>query len=108
MTTTAVRFAPRLPVPMDDRDLDARFAAFHHAHPEVYDTLARLARQARAQGRERCGIKLLVEVARWETFLAGREDGYRLNNSLVSRYARRLMDREPDLRGFFETRELRS
>ena len=99
---------PVLPVaPPDEHDLDSAFQRFHEAHPEVYATLARLARQAKARGRSRCGIKLLVEVARWEHYIGG-GDPYRLNNNHASRFARLLVEREPDLAGFFETRGLRS
>ena len=96
------------PSPPDEHDLDVAFAAYHKAHPETYDTLARLARQALAKGCTRGGMKMLFEVARWEQYLATGDDGYKLNNSFASRYARLLMEREPDLQGFFETRGLRS
>jgi hypothetical protein len=88
--------------------LDRAFAEFHAANPRVYATLVRLARQAKARGRERCGIKMLWEVARWEIYLATSDPDFKLNNNFHSRYARLVMEREPDLAGFFETRGLRS
>jgi hypothetical protein len=88
--------------------LDRAFAAFHAAHPEVYATLARLARVALARGRSRIGIKRLWEVMRWDLDV-GEDDGeFKLNNNYPSRYARLLMRQERDLAGLFETRELRS
>lgn len=93
-----------------EASIQERFAAFHAAHPEVYDELAALARKARRAGRDRLGIGMLWEVLRWERTLRGVEDpsGFKLNDHYRSRYARLLMDREPDLAGLFETRELRS
>jgi hypothetical protein len=91
----------------DTRDLDAAFAAHHAAHPEVYAALVRLARQARSRGHDRIGIGMLWEVLRWETTIGDPAGDYRLNNDHRSRYARLIMDQEPDLAGVFEVRELR-
>lgn len=91
------------------RSLDARFRAFHDEHPDVYEALVRLARQAKSAGRKRIGMKLLAEVVRWERITSGKDDeGWKLNNSYVSRYARLIAEREPDLASLFEMRELRS
>ena len=101
---------PNPPVGHDPADdLDARFADFHTAHPEVFDELVELARQALATGADRLGIGMLWEVLRWEHTLHGVEDrdGFKLNNSLRSRYARHIMASVPDLAEVFETRELR-
>lgn len=90
-------------------DLDARFAAFHADHPEVYEHLVRLARQAVAAGHNRIGIATLYERLRWEYMVGDLTgDGYKLNNSWRSRYARLIAAQEADLADVFETRELRS
>jgi hypothetical protein len=92
--------------------LEERFLAFHEANPQVYSALKRLARQAIARGHRTIGIGMLWEVLRWELFLGaedpGDPEGYKLNNSYRSRYARLLMANEHDLFGVFETRELRT
>lgn len=92
------------------RSIDDRFHQFHTDHPEVYDEIVRLARQVKTAGRERVGMKLLFEVIRWNRMLSGVKDaeGFKLNNVYTSRYARLVMEQEPDLSGFFETRELQS
>jgi hypothetical protein len=84
--------------------IEERFAAFHAANPHVYQTLLRLARRARAAGKERLGMKALWEVCRWEFGLATSGDEFRCNNDFTASYARLLMQ-EPDLAGMFETRE---
>jgi hypothetical protein len=91
------RAAPR-------RTIADRFAAFHAANPDVYAELVRLARYARAAGRQRVGMKELWEVARWHLRLRTRADGYALNNDFTALYARLIQDQEPDLAGLFETR----
>jgi hypothetical protein len=87
----------------------ARFAAFHAENPQVYSELLRLAREARALGAQRIGIKMLWEVMRWNlTVRIQRADGeFKLNNNYHSRYAR-MLQREPDLAGCFELRELKT
>lgn len=84
-----------------------RFAVFHAEHPEVYVELVRLAREAKAAG-VRVGMKALWERLRW-SFTVDRPSGkFKLNNVYTARYARLIMENEPDLRGLFETRRLRS
>ena len=95
----------------DEQTIDRRFAAFHAAHPDVYEALVALCRQARATGRRSAGIGMLWEVLRWNRLVAGLPDpGEKryLNDHYRSRYARMIMAAEPDLRGIFETRTLRS
>lgn len=104
---------PRREEDFDDRTLDERFADFHSHNPHVYDALVELAREARRINRTaKLGIGMLFEVLRWQTFLETKgetpRDGYKLNNVFRSRYARLIMERNPDLRGVFDTRELRS
>ncbi len=92
---------------VDDR-INRRFAAFHQANPNVYDELVRLSRQAKAAGRERVGLRMLFEVVRWNQLTSTTGDQFKLNDNYISRYARLIMDQEPDLAGLYETRELRA
>lgn len=88
--------------------LDRAFEQFHAANPGVYDTIRDLALELRHEGHEKAGIKMLWEVARWKLIRSTKGDRqFKLNNNLTSRYARLLMDREPDLAGMFDLRELR-
>ena len=91
------------------RDLDAEFARFHAAHPEVYRNLVRLAEQIVAAGRRKIGIATLYERLRWE-YLVGdlTGNGFKLDNNHRSRYARLIAAQEPHLAHLFETRELRA
>lgn len=97
---------------LDDRSsIDLAFRAFHAKHPEVYQAICHLARQAKRAGRDKIGVGMLFEVLRWNTFIAAPrdvDDEYRLNNNFRSRYARLVMDLEDDLDGIFDIRELRA
>jgi hypothetical protein len=87
------------------RAIGDRFAEFHAANPDVYAELVRLAREAKAAGRQRVGMKELWEVARWQLRLRSRGDAYALDNSFTAPMARLIQDQEPDLAGLFETRK---
>lgn len=88
--------------------LDEQFKLFHAANPQVYELFRALTRRLVQAGRRKVGAKMVWERIRWEYALATEGDAYKLNNNLTSRYARLVMEREPDLAGIFETRELRS
>lgn len=96
---------------LDESTIQARFLQFHRSNPQVYDLLVRFARTARGRGYQRFGIAAVWERMRWEAAMTWGEDAYtglKLNNDYRSRYARLIMDQEPDLAGFFETRRLRA
>lgn len=88
--------------------LDQQFEAFHAANPHVYEALRRLALDAARRGR-RLGIGALFEVLRWQYAMntTDVDSDYKLNNNYRSFYARLLMEKEPELAGYFETRTLR-
>lgn len=88
--------------------LEAEFRAFHAANPDIYRTLARLAREWKAAGHRRCSTKLLFERARWEFGISSNDPDFALNNNHTAYYARLLMQQEPDLKGLFETRRQKS
>lgn len=101
---------PRLPRRRpDDGAIQQQFEVFHKANPQVYETLVRLARQYRDRVDATPGIGMLWEVMRWTIAMETRDVSvWRLNNNHRSRYARRIMEQEPDLADAFETRRLRA
>ena len=98
-------FAPIVNVNAHGLTLEQRFEAFHTANPHVYARLRSLALDAARQGRE-VGIKMLFEVLRWQAVMSTNDPSseFKLNNGYTSFYARRLMECEPELKDFFETR----
>ena len=88
---------------------EQRFWDFHRAHPEVYDKIVGLARAAKARGFRRYSMRTIWEKLRWHfEIVKPSGDEFKLNDPLVPYYDLLVMDREPDLRGFFEIRKLRS
>lgn len=89
--------------------LDKEFKEFHAANPHVYLALVRMARAWKARSFPKVGIGMLWEVLRYHEGLRTKGDpNFKLNNNHRSRYARLIMGRELDLKGFFETRTLTS
>lgn len=88
--------------------IEHRFREFHSKNPHVYQRLVELARELRAKGYKRAGIGMLYEVLRWQTMIKTVGEDYKLNDNYRSRYARLIMEKEPDLEGFFEKRRLHS
>jgi len=82
------------------------FEAFHAANPRVYLELRRLALTLWERGHKQIGIAMLFEQMRWEWYARTTDtSGFKLNNNYRAYYARLLMEREPELAGFFTTRE---
>ena len=96
--------------PTRAEQLDSEFIQFLRDNPTVYPKFRLLAVKLKAKGIDRWGAKAIWEVLRYEMALKSVTSGekYALNNNHVSRFARKLMDEEPeDFAGFFETRTLK-
>lgn len=89
-------------------EIDEDFKRFHAENPQVYSLLVQFSRVAKESGRKRFGIRMIWERMRWYVAIETKGDEYKLNDHWHSRYARLIMEQEPDLAGFFETRELRA
>lgn len=84
------------------------FLLFHQTNPDIYDMIVAFAREAKQAGAKTYGIGMIWEVLRWHYRITLRRDDFKLNNNHRSHYARLVEEREPDLKGFFEMRQLRS
>ena len=85
-----------------------RFESFHNLNPWVLDALEQLTADYVQRGRRRLGIKMLVEVLRWQYGRATTGDEFKLNNNYSSRYVRLILERHPEWSDIFATRELLS
>jgi len=88
-----------------ESNLERGFKEFHEANPHVYAKLRDFAVQARHSGRKHLGIAAVFERLRWWASFEVSGDEFKLNNNWRAFYSRMLMDREPTLSGFFETRK---
>lgn len=89
--------------------IQERFEKFHAANPWVYDELVKQAKWYARRGFSRIGIGHLVEVLRWQYARRTKStDGFKLNNDFRSRYVRLIIQNNPGLKDFFETRKLQA
>jgi hypothetical protein len=106
-------WTPRAPKPRPS--IEERFAAFHAANPHVLEEMLRLARARRDAGERRIGVKALWEELRRYLFTYAHEVvgvqhgidadyGYKLDNSLTSRYADKLVEADSSLEPYIERR----
>lgn len=92
----------------EPQSIQQRFEEFHARHPEVYRHIVRLARQAKDRGRERYSIDAIIQLVRWHFDMEKEpSEKFLINDHYSSRFARKVMEQEPDLADFFETRGLK-
>lgn len=92
--------------------LDERYALWRLTDngTTIYHAVLRRAERLARNGWRHYGIKAIAEAVRFahDVRVGPDAEGFILNNSYCSRMAREMMDEHPRLRGFFETRRLRS
>lgn len=88
--------------------IEAHFAAFDAAHPDVYALIVRIARKVKARGKQRYSMDAILHRVRWHYDIGRGEEQFKINNSLAALYARKVMAENEDLDGFFELRERRA
>ena len=88
--------------------IQQRFNLFHRENPHVYQAIRTLALSMKRKGHATWSIKAIFEILRWSYAMTTTDQDFKLPNDYHSRYARLVMDQEPELEGFFETRELRA
>jgi len=87
--------------------IQQRFERFHLLNPGIYDLIVNVARDLKERGFSRCGMKFIFERLRWLYALETQGEEFKLSNDFTAFYARLVMHREPELRGFFKLREQR-
>jgi hypothetical protein len=90
--------------------IQERFEEFHRLNPWVYQALVALAKEMAGEGHRKIGIRMLYEVVRWKylTSTTDPSSEFKLNDHYHSRYVRLIVERNPELSEFFETRKLRA
>jgi hypothetical protein len=81
--------------------LQQQFEDYHRAHPEVLAAVIEIARARREAGHKRYALKAIFEALRWHHGLGP------INNNWHAFYARRAVEVDPELDGFFEMRRQR-
>jgi len=93
-----------VPVTQKGLNIAERFEVFHKANPHVYQGLRTIALALNRAGFKRYSMKAIYERLRFAVIETHGEP-WKLNNDFTALYARKLMEDEPELVGFFELRE---
>ena len=83
-----------------------QFESFHRRHPEVLTDLVQLVNKVRNRGGKRCSIRLLLEVVRFDRWLAAQSTPdkvpLKLNNNYAPFYSRLLTAQYPEWTDMFQ------
>ncbi len=103
---TTAQLEPGPAAPPRPLTIAERFASWSLVNAHVLAELLRLARAQLAQGATFISTKALWESCR-VSLSAGKEGGYKLNNTFTAEASRWLLEQEPRLVGVIETRQRR-
>lgn len=82
-----------------------RFFEFHQANPHVWNLFQRFTFEKINQGFRHFSVVAVCERIRWETAIVTDDpDGFKLNNDFRPAYARMFMEKFPQHKSFFRTR----
>jgi excisionase family DNA binding protein len=84
-----------------DAETQSKFHAFDGKNPELFAEMLQRARSFRDEGRETCGVDLIVCEIRYSTMHTNRVDGFKIPNAFQPFYARKLQMVDPSLCGLF-------
>lgn len=94
--------------PLPKLSIQEKFDAWIATHPEVEALTVRFSRELLAAGRRKYGMKAIAERIRWHYAIQqDTVEEWKLCNNYTSRLARYIMNKYPDLDGFYDLRPLR-
>lgn len=89
--------------------IDVKFWEYHENNPIVFSAFKMFAEEVKNRGYDHYSAKAIFERVRWHLqFETDSDDGFKINNSYTSRYARLLVNEFPEFEGFFRTRVLKT
>tara|TARA_B100001175_G_scaffold278152_1_gene254582 strand:- start:6829 stop:7173 length:345 start_codon:yes stop_codon:yes gene_type:complete len=94
--------------PIYERDYPKAWLRFHADNPDIYFYIRSMALDLFNSGHKTWGMKSLIEAVRWQIATTTTDPVFKINNNHAPYYARYLMDMEPQLEGFFKTREVKA
>ena len=81
------------------------FKDYHKQHPEIWFEFVRVAIQKKDAGFNTFSAKGIFEIIRWK-YQTRTKYNIRLSNRFTPDYARKLMNENPEFKGFFKLRPL--
>lgn len=102
------------------QSIQEAFEKFHKQNPNVYDLFKKYVKQiliqkggwTKEKGLKpnfKTSPKMIFNRLRWEIYMeTNSDDGYRINDAFISRYARKFANDYPVFKDIFNYRDLRS
>lgn len=85
---------------------DQVLCEYHQKNPQVYVQFRKVTLQTIAKGFKHYSAKGIFEIVRWHSGVSTVDpEGFKVNNSYVSFYARLFMREYPQHEGFFRNRK---
>ena len=84
--------------------MNTNFHQYHSDNPHVYDKILELSHRARAAGRKEYSMRAIFHLLRWHYNVETQGDEFKINNNYSQDYALKVMEENPELRGFFKMR----
>lgn len=86
-------------------DYSDDFLSWLRKNPAIWQGFANKALMAHSGGhKHRFGAKALIEILRWESFVADADKTFKINNNCAPDLARLLMACKPEMKGYFKIR----
>lgn len=92
----------------NDISIQEQFDRFHGENPRVYLEIVEFIKKLHSNGHRHYSMDAILHVVRYHRHIRTTDKDFKINNNYSSRYARLVMDRNPNLIDFFHTRELKS
>lgn len=88
--------------------IQEKFEEFHKQNPKIYLLLKKFSKKIMERGYDTYSINAVFERIRWHVEVDTAGDSFKMNNNYRSRYARMLMEENPEFEGLYRTRQLTS
>jgi len=85
-----------------------RWESWNDCNPHIYRTFEKKAFDLISVGHTKYSARRIVESMRWDMDMIGAGESFLINSDFVPIMARRLVERFPVFKDFFEFREVRS
>ncbi len=93
------------------KDIDKRLLdqwwAFHRRNPGVFKSFRDNALRMKACGRKRYSAWAIINKVRWDYDLKTEGDEFKINNNHIALYARYMIHKHPEFKGFFNLRGMK-
>lgn len=80
------------------------FEKYDSENPQIWEAFVHFSFKAIGKGFKRIGARQVFEAIRWETKVQG-NDGFKVNNSYTSYYARKFVEKFPQHKDLFVFRQ---